>query len=90
MVSLLPESTGYFILVGIGLLFAFVVTLLIKAETRWLGTKKTSYWFFTAGGNVKTGLVASSIVSTWTWTATFIGTSSIATALGNNFRKYLF
>jgi urea-proton symporter len=63
MVSLLPESTGYFILVGIGLLFAFVVTILIKAETRWLGTKKTSYWFFTAGGKVKTGLVATSIVS---------------------------
>ena len=82
MVSLLPESTGYFILVGIGLLFAFVVTLIIKAETRWLGTKKTSYWFFTAGGNVKTGLVASSIVSTWTWAATLLQSSTVAYQFG--------
>ncbi|MEJ7642215.1 MAG: hypothetical protein WKF36_08485 [Candidatus Nitrosocosmicus sp.] len=82
MVSLLPESTGYLILVGIGLLFAFVVTLLIKAETRWLGTKKTSYWFFTAGGNLKTGLVASSIVSTWTWAATLLQSSTVAYQFG--------
>ena len=82
MASLLPQSTGYFILVGIGLLFAFVVTLLIKAETRWLGTKKTSYWFFTAGGNVKTGLVASSIVSTWTWAATLLQSSTVAYQFG--------
>jgi hypothetical protein len=32
MASLLPESTGYFILVGIGLLFAFVVTFSSKPK----------------------------------------------------------
>ena len=46
---------------------ALAVTLLVKVETKWLGTKKTFEWFYTAGRNVKTGLIASSVVSAWTW-----------------------
>lgn len=56
---------GYFILLGVGLVMALGVTLLIKADTKWLGTKKTE-WLSTAGRNVKTGLIASSVVSAWT------------------------
>jgi Na+/proline symporter len=45
---------------------AIIVMVLVKAETKWLGTKKTFEWFSTAGRNVKSGLIASSVVSAWT------------------------
>lgn len=49
MNTILSEGVGYFILLGVGLFMALVVTLLVKAETKWLGTRKTSEWFSTAG-----------------------------------------
>lgn len=61
---------------------AIGVTLLIRIETKWLGTKKTSEWFYTAGRTVKTGLVASSVVSAWTWAATLLQSSSVAYQFG--------
>lgn len=82
MVSILSEGVGYFILIGAGMIMALVVTLLIKAETRWLGTKKTSEWFSTAGRNVKTGLLAASVVSAWTWAATLLQSSTVAYQFG--------
>jgi SSS family transporter len=65
-----------------GLLMAVAVTLLVKIETKWLGTKKTSEWFYTAGRTVKTGLIASSVVSAWTWAATLLQSSSVAYQFG--------
>ena len=82
MQSILSEGIGYFILVGVGLVMALGVTLLIKAETKWLGTKKTFEWFSTAGRNVKTGLIASSVVSAWTWAATLLQSSTVAYQFG--------
>ena len=61
---------------------ALGITLLIKAETKWLGTKKTFEWFSTAGRNVKTGLIASSVVSAWTWAATLLQSSTVAYQFG--------
>ena len=61
---------------------ALGVTLLIKAETKWLGTKKTFEWFSTAGRNVKTGLIASSVVSAWTWAATLLQSSTVTYQFG--------
>jgi SSS family transporter len=78
----LSEGIGYFILVGIGLIMALAVTLLVRAETKWLGTKKTFEWFSTAGRNVKTGLIASSVVSAWTWAATLLQSSTVAYQFG--------
>jgi SSS family transporter len=78
----LSEGTGYVILVGIGLIMALAVTLLVRAETKWLGTKKTFEWFSTAGRSVKTGLIASSVVSAWTWAATLLQSSTVAYQFG--------
>jgi urea-proton symporter len=78
MVQVLPESYGYFIVLGIGTFMALVVTFLIKAETKWLGTRHTLEWFSTAGRNVKTGLIAASVVSAWTWAATLLQSSTVA------------
>jgi urea-proton symporter len=45
---------------------AQVATFLVNAESKSLGTRETSDWFAKAGRNIKTGLIASSVVSTWT------------------------
>jgi SSS family transporter len=79
---ILSENIGYTILLGVGLVMAVVVTLLVRVETKWLGTKKTSEWFYTAGRSVKTGLIASSVVSAWTWAATLLQSSSVAFQFG--------
>src|SRR5574341_1621451 len=82
MSTILSEGIGYFVLLGVGLLMALVVTLLVKAEIKWLGTRKTSEWFSTAGRNIKTGLIASSVVSAWTWAATLLQSSTVAYQFG--------
>ncbi len=78
----LSEGVGYFILLGVGLVMALTVTLLVRAETKWLGTRKTFEWFSTAGRTVKTGLIASSVVSAWTWAATLLQSSTVAYQFG--------
>jgi urea-proton symporter len=82
MATILSEGVGYFVLLGVGLFMALVVTLLVRAETKWLGTRKTSEWFSTAGRNIKTGLIASSVVSAWTWAATLLQSSTVAYQFG--------
>jgi SSS family transporter len=61
---------------------ALVVTLLVRIESKWLGTKKTFEWFYTAGRNVKSGLIAASVVSAWTWAATLLQSSTVAYQYG--------
>ncbi|MEM2141070.1 MAG: sodium/solute symporter [Nitrososphaera sp.] len=80
--GMLSEGIGYFVLLGVGLVMALVVTLLVRAETKWLGTRKTFEWFYTAGRNVKTGLIATSVVSAWTWAATLLQSSTVAYQFG--------
>jgi SSS family transporter len=80
--GMLSEGIGYIVLLGVGLVMALVVTLLVRAETKWLGTRKTFEWFYTAGRNVKTGLIASSVVSAWTWAATILQSSTVAYQFG--------
>ncbi|MGI0060842.1 MAG: sodium:solute symporter family transporter [Nitrosotalea sp.] len=82
MEPILPEGIGYFVLIGIGLVMALLVSGLVKAETKWLGTRRTFEWFSTAGRNVKTGLIASSVVSAWTWAATLLQSSTVAYEYG--------
>ena len=64
------------------MLMASVVLILVKAETKWLGTKKTFEWFSTAGRTVKTGLIVTSVVSAWTWAATLLQSSTVAYQYG--------
>lgn len=63
----LSESYGYGIVLGLGALFALGMigtTWLLK---RYQNEVQTSEMFSTAGRTVKTGLVASAVVSSWTW-----------------------
>ncbi len=82
MAAILSENIGYLVLIGVGLVMALAVTLMVKAETKWLGTRKTSEWFYTAGRTIKTGLIASSIVSAWTWAATLLQSSTVTFEFG--------
>ncbi|MFB5599527.1 MAG: sodium/solute symporter [Nitrososphaeraceae archaeon] len=80
--AILSQEFGYFILLGIGIAMALIVMTLVKAETKWLGTRKTFEWFSTAGRNVKSGLIASSVVSAWTWAATLLQSSTVTYEFG--------
>ena len=82
MSTILPENIGYLLLVGVGVILSLSVILMVKAETKWLGTRKTSEWFYTAGRTIKTGLIASSIVSAWTWAATLLQSSTVTYEFG--------
>ena len=70
--EVLDESWGWFIVVGLGAVFAVVISMEIKIEEKYLGVTKTSEWFNTAGRVIKTGLTAAAIVSAWTWAATLL------------------
>lgn len=78
----LDESWGWFIVVGLGAVFAIVITLETKIEERYLGVSQTSEWFNTAGRVIKTGLTAAAIVSAWTWAATLLQSSTVAYQYG--------
>ena len=80
--TILPENVGYLALFAVGLIMAAAVTLMVRAEARWGGARKTSEWFYTAGRTIKTGLIASSIVSAWTWAATLLQSSTVAFEFG--------
>ncbi|MCA9812045.1 MAG: sodium:solute symporter family protein, partial [Nitrosarchaeum sp.] len=80
--DVLDESWGWFIVVGLGAVFAIIITVEIKIEERYLGVEASSEWFNTAGRVIKTGLTAAAIVSAWTWAATLLQSSTVAYLYG--------
>ncbi|KAL5053458.1 hypothetical protein RYX36_034140 [Vicia faba] len=79
---LLNQGVGYSIILGFGAFFALFTSFLVWLEKRYVGSCHTSEWFNTAGRNVKTGLIASVIVSQWTWAATILQSSNVAWEYG--------
>ncbi|CAG8766629.1 2406_t:CDS:1, partial [Cetraspora pellucida] len=67
---------------GFGGFFAVVMSLLTLAQSRYLREFQTSEMFMTAHRSVRTGLVASAIVSSWTWAATLLQSSTVAYQYG--------
>lgn len=78
----LSESYGYGIVIGLGFLFAFGMILTTYVLKRYQNEVQTSEMFSTAGRVVKTGLVASAVVSSWTWAATLLQSSGVAYRYG--------
>ncbi|ORY55612.1 solute symporter family transporter [Pseudomassariella vexata] len=82
-IQVLNAGVGYGIVVGIGAFFA----LMMLAIT-WLQNRYTSYStkqaeeFNTASRSVKPGLIAAGIVSSWTWSATLLTSSTFAYTYG--------
>ncbi|KAK2662017.1 hypothetical protein Ddye_000591 [Dipteronia dyeriana] len=78
----LNQAVGYSVILGFGAFFALFTSFLVWLEKRYVGSRHTSEWFNTAGRNVKTGLIASVIVSQWTWAATILQSSNVAWQFG--------
>lgn len=73
---------GYGIVLGLGAVFAFGMILVTWILKRYNHELQTSEMFSTAGRTVKSGLVASAVVSSWTWAATLLQSSGIAYRYG--------
>ena len=79
----LSQGDGYGIVVGFGALFAVGMVATTFILKRYHGeATDSSEAFSTAHRTVKTGLIASAVVSSWTWAATLLQSSSIAYSYG--------
>ena len=74
----LNQGYGYGIVIGLGAFFSIFITFLWAIEQRYAGHKTTSEEYSTAGRSIKIGLLASSVVSAWTWAATLLQSSAVA------------
>ncbi|KAG9772869.1 Na+/solute symporter, partial [Aureobasidium melanogenum] len=78
----LSQGFGYGIILGLGFAFALGMIATTWALKRYHGEVQTSEAFSTAGRTVKSGLVASAVVSSWTWAATLLQSSGVAYSYG--------
>merc|ERR1711881_643723 len=78
----LSKAWGYGILLGLGFAFALFMIVVTWALKRYHNEVQTSEVFNTAGRTVKSGLVASAVVSSWTWAATLLQSTGIAYRYG--------
>lgn len=79
----LPQGAGYGVVIGIGLFFSVFMVGLTAVQTRYTGfSPKNSEEFNSASRSVKPGLIASGIVSAWTWAATLLQSSAVAYEYG--------
>ncbi|RXW17021.1 hypothetical protein EST38_g8834 [Candolleomyces aberdarensis] len=80
---LLPQGAGYGVVVGIGLFFSGFMIILTAIQARYTGfSPKNSEEFNSASRSIKPGLIASGIVSAWTWAATLLQSSAVAYKFG--------
>ena len=74
---------GYGIVLGLGLCLGLVMMLITYImKTYAADDTESSENYMTANRRVKTGLVASAVVSSWTWAATLLQSSSVAYSYG--------
>ncbi|KAK4031382.1 Sodium:solute symporter family-domain-containing protein [Parachaetomium inaequale] len=67
-VTLVPQATGYGLLVGLGVAFCGVILVAIKVQKAYLSEDSgTSEMFMVANRSVGTGLTASAVFSSWMW-----------------------
>ncbi|KAF8995977.1 urea transporter [Cyathus striatus] len=81
--TVLPQGAGYGVVVGIGLFFSAFMIGLTAIQARYTPfSPKNSEEFTSASRSVKPGLIASGIVSAWTWAATLLQSSAVAYKFG--------
>lgn len=68
----LPQGAGYGVVVGLGLFFAAGMMLITYVLKRYRSEVMTAEEFSTAGRSVKKYLVSACVVSSWTWSATLL------------------
>lgn len=74
----LPQGAGYAVVIGLGFVFAGGMILTTFILRRYQKEIVTSEEFSTAGRSVKTGLISAAVVSSWTWAATLLQSSTQA------------
>ncbi|KAG5355040.1 Urea active transporter [Yarrowia sp. B02] len=74
----LSQGTGYAVVLGVGLGFSAIMIFITWALRRYQREVMSSEEFSTASRSVKTGLIAASVVSSWTWAATLLQSTSQA------------
>ncbi|KAF9244545.1 Sodium:solute symporter family-domain-containing protein [Melanogaster broomeanus] len=80
---ILTQGIGYGVVLGIGFVFAVIMMGLSTLQNRYTAYKTaTSEEFNTASRSVKPGLIASGIVSAWTWAATLLQSSTVTYEYG--------
>jgi Na+/proline symporter len=81
--QVLGPGIGYGIIVGIGAVFTLVMILTTRFQNRYSAhSTKQSEEFNTASRSVKPGLIVAGIVSSWTWSATLLTSSTFAYSFG--------
>lgn len=81
--QVLPPGAGYGIVTGIGGIFALLMLGLTGLQNRYTSfSTHQAEEFNTASRSVKPGLIASGIVSSWTWSATLLTSSTFAYEYG--------
>ncbi|KAL2166116.1 hypothetical protein VTG60DRAFT_3277 [Thermothelomyces hinnuleus] len=78
----LGQGVGYGIVLGLGGAFALGMILVTYILKRYNREVQTSEMFNTAGRTVKSGLVASAVVSSWTWAATLLQSTGVCYRYG--------
>ena len=79
----LTQRDGYIILISFGTVFTSSIVAITFILQRYNGEDRTSSEIFsTANRKVRTGLIASAIVSSWTWAATLLQSSSVTYSYG--------
>ncbi|KAF2667160.1 urea transporter [Microthyrium microscopicum] len=81
--QVLSPGIGYGILAGIGAVFTVIMIFSSKLQNKYSSySTKSSEEFNTASRSVKPGLIVAGIVSSWTWSATLLTSSTFAYLFG--------
>ncbi|KAM5350725.1 hypothetical protein ACJ41O_007230 [Fusarium nematophilum] len=81
--EILSQGFGYGIIIGIGGFFAIFMLILTYFQNRYTSfSTRNAEEFNTASRSVKPGLIATGIVSSWTWSATLLTSSTFAYSYG--------
>lgn len=67
-IELIPQSTGYGLLIGLSVIFCGVILVALRIQRAYLSQDSgTSEMFMVANRTVGTGLTASAVFSSWMW-----------------------
>ncbi|KAF2099950.1 Na+/solute symporter [Rhizodiscina lignyota] len=82
-IQVLPPGAGYGIVIGIGGVFALIMLSVTWMQNRYTAfSTHQSEEFNTASRSIKPGLLASAILSSWTWSATLLTSSTFGYTYG--------
>lgn len=79
---ILDQAYGYCYIMVLGAAFAVLMIAITRVLSKFVGEKQNSEHFSTASRSVKTGLIASSVVSSWTWPGTLLTSSGMTYSYG--------